>query len=502
MSVINLVSLQIRVTRLGLHSGPHHAVDSIEPSCCVIDIIEKRTRKIVWRMVIDCGVCQVHGEFRVEQLVRPDLSYFTDGKQIDAIYYTHGHVDHYGGSPFIVQYFAPHIRAYGSAATLKMLLAAYRYEETHIKKHFWPLKQYGLPEVRALIRLLEKSLEEGDAITREGAHDHDGIPVWVMGAGHTDGAVSFIFELGSVHVLITGDMCAHAQLTLEGRGSLPASWLQNLYILGCDMTYAATPDDGTDYQSNFKGLMELCHRKTLVEGGRVAIPTFSWSRSTNIVEGLLRDEELARRIPIYLDGMAISHSRMFIRGEHAWCEELSRPVHLGGVRLVEGKNARRLIARSKEPCISVFTPGMGGPCIAGSAGDEWRKETIQDPTATLVNTGYAAPGTDWAKILAAHEERKRTGKNPVIEFRVQVRTTGDWSSQFLRLNCDVVRARIGGHDNRTTTMNWLMRNPARVIMLSHGSVASLAAGERYLREHNYPGQVLRADKVSTILLDI
>jgi hypothetical protein len=135
---------------------------------------------------------------------------------------------------------------------------------------------------------------------------------------------------------------------------------------------------------------------------------------------------------------------------------------------------------------------MGGPGYPG-AGTFWRKQVLGDPTATIFFTGYLAPDSDGAKIVAAAKERDETGEAISVTFRELDKIGGVWHDVVLPLRCRVERVRLGGHSGRDATIQWFRQMNAPVMVLSHGSVEALENVERELRASGYEGRLVRAD---------
>lgn len=462
------MSARITLTRLGSRIG----ADALEPSCGVMDV---RTEGKRFRIVVDCGFIPMRGADAAYNL--PDLSHFDDGKKIDAVCITHVHGDHAGYLPALSRFMAPHAKIWMTSTSEAMIRRVF--DDAYVAAaKTGTTAPFSPREMQDIDRRVRR-------IFRPGAFDVlPGITVFVWPEGHINGACSFTFLVAGKRVHFSGDRCSHGQPGVKGAVLLPDEWRPHV-IANSDCTYGADPDsDLRSWREEMDKGLDAC-AETIKHGAPVLFCAFGVHR------GGVVSHELSRRgihdlAPVYLDGSCRPNTDIVQDTSNHWSES-DTLLQLGGVQQIHHEDLRRIDAAKAKTYAVVSTPGMGGP---GGAACFWRRHVLPNPDALLVFTGYLAPETDGARIMAAYAERERTGIIPRMEFEDRD-CYGRPRPEFLPLRCRILQIRIGSHDSRGKILDWFRGYNPETAVLCHGSIAAMASLEAGLQ--GAIPQIVRSD---------
>ncbi|WKZ28500.1 MAG: MBL fold metallo-hydrolase [Patescibacteria group bacterium] len=474
------MSIRIRLTRLGARRTP----DGIEPSCGVMDI-QKGSES--YRIVTDCGLIPVRAQEPGQDPSWhvPDLSFFEDGKPIDAVRLTHVHGDHAGFTPALAKYLGPKAKVWMTSPSEAMIPNVFEdglkaFERARVRPLF---DENDVADVHLRIR----------RIFKPGPFEIlPGITDYVHPEGHIGGACSFTTLVGGKRVHYSGDRCSHDQPGIRGAQLLPREWYPHV-IANSDCTYGADPDsDRRSWREEMDRGLEQC-AATLRAGAPVLFCSFGIHRGGAVIHELSR-HGVPNLAPVYLDGSCRTYTEIAMSDRGRW-SELDTLLHVDGVRWIGREKGERYEASQPRAYAVVSTPGMGGP---GGAAAFWKRQVLPNPDALLVFTGYLAPDTDGARILEADAERRRTGVNPVLAFEDQD-PDGRPRVERLPFRCKVLQIRIGAHDSQGNILEWFRGYRPETAVLCHGSEAALASLSSSL-EGDIP-QVVRSDQQRTIELE-
>ena len=473
------MSTHVRLTRLGNRLDAY----SIEPSCGVMDVYTNGVH--AHRIVIDCGLIPVRNGDAPDWQI-PDLSFFKEGRPIDAVCITHVHGDHAGALPMLLPHLSTTAKIWMTTPSQAMLPYVL---EDGVKAFARARAERPLFDIRDV----ESVRYRFRRFLRPGAYPLlPGVTAWVHPEGHTHGACSLTFKVGGRIVHYSGDRCSHDQPGVKGAPPLPREWWPDV-IANSDCTYGADPDsDARSWRDEMDRGLEAC-AQTLRAGAPVLFCAFGIHRGGAIAHELGR-HGIPSIAPVYLDG-ACRHFTEVATGDFGRWSEVDTLLHLDGVRWIDREACPRFKASQDAAYAVVSTPGMGGP---GGPGVGWRRQVLPNPEALLVFTGYLAPGTDGARILQAEAVRRETGLNPVLEF-ADTDPQGRPRLEKLPFRCRVLQIRIGAHDSRGKILDWFRRYRPETAVLCHGSEAALASLETELAGDL--AQVVRADAQRSVDVD-
>jgi predicted metal-dependent RNase len=454
----------IRLHRLGRHQSE----TDIEVSCGVMDIM--KGSKVARRVVIDCGLAPKHAP-EGKTWLGPDISLLADGKKIDAVCITHVHGDHVGCLPMLVPYLAPTAKVFMTTTSARMLGPVLR-DGINInarRKTEGPYNQSQMADIMNRVVRIDRP--------GEGAVLPD-IRALVWPAGHINGACSFTFDVGGYRVHYSGDRCEHDQPGILGATPLPKEWRPQA-IAGSDCTYGADPEsDSRSWEAEMDRGQSLIAWTLQMHGGPVLICTFGVHRG-GAIGHVLQQCGIDDFGPLLLDGACRKFTRIVQDSRSHWCKA-DQPLTLNYVeRVPEGRAGqpfRERILRDSQRYTVIAPPGMGGP---GGVVSFWRREILPNPDAAIIFTGYVAPGTDGAKILAA--AARRTPGTTVTETFAVEQPDGRIVDEVLPINCQVEQVRLSGHSPRGRIVDWFRDLRPEVAVLNHGSPAALASIEAELK---------------------
>jgi Cft2 family RNA processing exonuclease len=452
------LSNRLRIHRLGRRLND----SDIEPSCTVADVMGGKG-EILNRLVIDCGLMPKR---EVDSMGKawhaPDLSLFEDGRPIDVFYATHIHTDHVGFAPALMPYMGKDAPVIMTVPSWNSLMHGYE-DGLKVNAKRDSAQAYTLAQVHELF-------DRRRDIRRPGVYPlGSGIEMYVNPEGHINGACSFSFKIGGRIIHASGDRCQHGQPGIAGACQLPKAWQPNAIIVS-DCTYGTDPtSDLRTYDGEMGRLYDLVF-DTLDRGKTAMVLGFAINRCGAV------QHELSRRgiKGGYLDGGGRYYCTQQIKTANRWCSGDS-PIDLRGVKYVDWKT--REVLASKGGVLVTTTSGMGGP---GGPSTTWRRHVLPDKDATCIFTGYVAPDSDGAKILAAAAERDRTGKDVSVTFD-EIDEDDTRHKRTLPIRCRVEQVRIGSHDSRGGILKWFRDLRPETAILTHGSKEALASLEGDLR---------------------
>lgn len=372
------------------------------------------------KFLVDCGLYQ--GSRIAEHENREDFSY--DPKTIDALFITHGHLDHVGRIGKLIKdgydgpiYSTPPTRDIGE---LIMIDSMGILKKESDRDGLEPM--YDEKDVMQAMRNwnTKKYHEDMSFNTSEG-----NVSVNFLDAGHIMGSSMIQFEIEGKKFLFTGDL-----------GNTPSPLLKDTEIIK-NIDYLVMESVYGDrnhekIEDRVKKLREII-KTTISRGGTLMIPAFSIERTQEIlfqINNMVEGGEIPRT-KIYLDSpLGIKVTRVYKKYEREYMnKEVNQVIKDGddifsfpGLLMTENKEESMKINGDYGAKIIIAGSGMsnGGRIVHHEA------RYLPDPKATLLLVGYQALGTLGRLIQEGEKKVRIYGQE--IDVRCKVEMIGGFSA--------------------------------------------------------------------------
>ena len=403
------------------------------------------------RFLVDCGIAQ--GEGRSHQRTFPDLA-----REVDAVVLTHGHLDHIGNLPTLLD--ATFERPiYATAATLE--IARISLEDSLSMQR---LSEREIKQTLAQFKRLSKPLPY-DRVT-----DIAGIKVACREAGHILGSASVELRSATSRAIISGD------LGRPGSPILPdpnMSWESGMPIdvVVMESTYGSREHGHSHH--DIEDALESILKRAIAEKGHVLIPAFAIGRTQVLLYFLNTLVESGRipRIPVAIDTpMGLSVTETYHRFEK-WFDKESLAQMASGddpldfdslFHVRKGRDSAKL-SELPGPLIIIAGSGM---CTGGRIMNHLKSGLPLENT-TVLFVGYQAHGTTGRRIM---EAAARGGRS--------VRIDGEETP--VRAHVEVLKG-LSAHADRRELAAWLRAIPnVKRVALHHGDEDAQHDLARYL----------------------
>jgi metallo-beta-lactamase family protein len=372
------------------------------------------------RFLIDCGLYQ--GTREAEMQNREDFKY--DVKSIDALFITHGHLDHVGLIPKLFHdgydgpiYSTPPTKDIGelimldSLSLLKNEAAEKGYTEIYEEKdviravHNWHTVNYH--------EVLPVDTDAGI------------LKIRLLDAGHIIGSSMIEFEINGKKLVFTGDL-----------GNTPSPLMRDTEklvdtnYLVMESVYGDRNHEGIDTRVNF--LKEII-LKTTKRGGTLMIPAFSVERTQEILYHINNFVE-AGEIPkcnIYLDSpLGINVTKVYKKYERDYMNTEANDIiksgddifNFKGLIQTPEKEESMKINDDHGPKIIVAGSGMSN----GGRIQHHEERYLSDPKSTLLIVGYQAVGTLGRTIQEGAKKVMVRGRE--INVKAEIQTISGFSA--------------------------------------------------------------------------
>jgi metallo-beta-lactamase family protein len=370
------------------------------------------------KMLVDCGIEQ--GRDFVVDDVYGKFPY--DPGAIDAVVFTHAHLDHVGRAPKLVKdgfrgkaYMTP-----PTAALAELILrdSVNILAEEARRLHRDPLYEVAdLEKFLSLIELLPYHTEKEVA---------PGLSVYLRNTGHILGSASVrIKGEDGTTIAFTGDI-----------GNAPSPYLPDpepipdADVLFTESVYGDRVHQGRD---NRVEILRDSLKSALQTGGTVLMPAFSMERTQLMLYELSNMFEAGElpKVPVFLDSpLAIAVTEVYKKFAEDYFkpavqDELHREHDLFGFPFLTKTESREESAEiDKTPNPKIIMAGAG----MSHGGRIGRHETkyLPDPKTTLFIVGYQAPGSP-GRLLQEGSPKVRIDGHDVL-VRAKVGTLFAWSA--------------------------------------------------------------------------
>jgi Cft2 family RNA processing exonuclease len=298
----------------------------------------------------------------------PLIARALDGN-LDAVVVTHGHNDHSGFVPKLLedQRRAVTICTPATAALLPTMWADARrvmaQQADDAAEYGWLAPLYGEAEIEAA----EKSMRP---LPYGRAQTVGDLTIQLFDAGHILGAAGVVVRAGDERVVITGDISNLPQMSV-GSAQLPPRLAREADLLVIESTYCHSPhgDRATQVRDFVDAIEEI-----VSGGGRVLVPAFGLGRAQEVA---LMMRAYLPSVPVLVDGLARQISEIYQR-------EANLDIFGARVQPVSNGRQRFRLMRSFHTGVVITTSGM----LSGGFAVPWAQEILPDPHSALFVCGY------------------------------------------------------------------------------------------------------------------
>lgn len=333
---------------------------------------------------------------------------------IDAIVLSHAHLDHSGYIPRLVKdgYDGPVLCTPPTADLCEVLLTDSGYlqerdaeyaNRKRFSRHDPALPLYTEEDAKqAMDRFRTVPFDEPTDLPGEAR-------LTLRRAGHILGAATVTLDWHGRRVVFSGDLGRFGDAVMCDPDPVETAD----YLL-LETTYGDRLHETRDASE----LLAQTIDRTVARGGSVIIPAFAVGRAQLLTWYLwrLKKAGLLASVPVYLDSpMAIDASDILCRhiGEH----KLSREDAKAMGRMIEYvRDAERSKEITADPVPKVIIAASG--MVTGGRVQHHLKTYAPDRRNTILFSGFQAPGTPGAAILAGADEIRIHGRTVPIEAEI------------------------------------------------------------------------------------
>ena len=401
------------------------------------------------RILIDCGLFQ--GLKPLRELNWDPLPVLPS--TIDFVLLTHGHLDHCGWLPRLVnQGFKGKIYCTSPTKDITKLIlldSAKIQEEEASKANEGKYSKHEVAEPLYTVEQAEKvfplfrviKIQEPIALDAE-------IEAIFTNAGHILGACSIALTLENKTLVFSGDIGRDDDVLMY-----PPTKPKKANYVFLESTYGNRIHPKMDTKLE----LEMYINNTVNKGGTIIIPSFAVERAQTIMYLLwqLREEDRIPNIPYIIDTpMGINALNIFSNNPK-WhklsleeCAEMSKMFSL----VSDYQETMELIL-DERPKVVIAASGM----VTGGRVLSYLEHYIGLPETTLIIVGYQAEGTRGRKLLEGAKEIKIHGQYYPVKAKI-LEIQG-----------------LSAHGDQKDLLNWLseLENKPTRVFLVHGENESL-----------------------------
>jgi metallo-beta-lactamase family protein len=396
------------------------------------------------RILVDCG--QFQGIKSLRELNWQPLSIIPSS--IDFVLLTHGHLDHCGWLPRLVdQGFKGKIYCTSPTKDIAKLILldsakiqeeeAFKANKEHYSKHEIAEPLYDVKQAEAVFPLF-RVIKTNEKIALDAE-----ISAVFTNAGHIIGACSIELKLENKTLVFSGDIGRDNDVLMY-----PPRKPKKADYIFLESTYGNRIHPDTDTKAE----LEIYINNTVEKGGTIIIPSFAVERAQTIMYLLwqLKTEGKIPNIPYVIDTpMGIKVLDIF-ENNRKW-HKLPEEEYIAMCQMFTmNADYEETIDTiyNKEPKVIIAASGM----ITGGRVLSYLERYIGLPETTVIIIGFQAEGTRGRRLLEGEKEIKIYGKI------YQVKAT------ILEIES------LSAHADQNGLLNWLsdLENKPQKVFLVHG----------------------------------
>lgn len=375
---------------------------------------------------------------------------FLKGKPLRSVLVSHGHLDHLGSLPVVLEAH-PDARAYLTLATCMIAdRALHNSTNVMIKQR----DELHLPEYPLFThRQVDRLVEDFEAASYERPFDTDGAEITYYEAGHVLGAAGIWVQAGNQSLFYTGDVkFSDMKIT---RGAKFPNKKPDVMVIECTRGNTPTRPDAT-WDCEVERLSAAI-QETYDRGGSVLIPCFALGKMQEMLKlfyDLMQSGKMARQ-PIYISGLGRSYNEIYddLANRHPRvCPgfKITKSLDLHVLDPKEGLTMK--LGRGR---LMLVSSGMMTP---HTMSHRMTQRMACDERHSIFFVGYADPDSPAGKIKAA-------GRGGSVNM-------GGSAGEF-PLKCRIESFDFTSHCNRENMLEYVTRIQPSKILLVHGETPAL-----------------------------
>ncbi|WP_396171188.1 MBL fold metallo-hydrolase RNA specificity domain-containing protein [Flavobacterium sp.] len=396
------------------------------------------------RILVDCGLFQ--GLKPLRELNWEPLPVLPS--TIDFVLLTHGHLDHCGWLPRLVdQGFKGKIYCTSPTKDIAKLILldsakiqeeeAFKANKEHYSKHEIAKPLYDVRQAEAVFPLF-RVVKTNEEIPLDAE-----ISAVFTNAGHIIGACSIELKLENKTLFFSGDIGRDDDVLM-----FPPTKPKKADYIFLESTYGNRLHPETDAKAE----LEMYINNTVQKGGTVIIPSFAVERAQSIMYLLwqLKNEGKIPNIPYVIDTpMGIRVLDIF-ENNRKW-HKLPEEEYVAMCKMFTMNSDYEETIETiynKQPKVVIAASGM----ITGGRVLSYLERYIGLPETTVIIIGYQAEGTRGRKLLEGAKEIKFYGK-------------------FYQVKATILEIEgLSAHGDQEDLLNWLseLENSPKKVFLVHG----------------------------------
>ena len=356
--------------------------------------------------------------------------------ELDGILLSHGHIDHVGSLPFVVEE-AQDVPIYATLPTQEII--DLQLNQSLTSTTFSHAELVDFPRVKEFNAIrVQRAIENITPIEWNYPIMCETCQITFFPAGHILGASMVYIESDSGNILFTGDFTTFDQLTVQ-KYQLPDSLEVDLLIAESTYGYQESTyvGDVSEERELFAQKIDQC----LDSGGTVLIPAFAVGRSQElalILQDLIRSGRL-RPFTIYIDGLAqIACDIYQDNGVQVFGRELEKAPQ-GFIDMLDTSNS-----------VIIASSGM---LLDSSVSARYAEKLLPDQRNAIFFSGYLDEESPGRRLERLHESKGQY-------FRINGRN--------VPVHANVDTYRLSAHTDSTGILSLIESVTPKKVIFVHG----------------------------------